>query len=99
MSLVLVKEDTPEERAWHLRLHQDSGINRGFHALAHVAQLVGASSCTWKDRGFEFWSGTSLGCRFGPWSRHVQEATQLMFLSHIDVSLSLSSIIISSGKD
>ena len=34
--------------------------------------------------------GTYLGCRFVPWPVPVQGYNQLMFLSHVDVSLSLS---------
>ena len=49
--------------------------------------------------------GTYIGCRFDPWLQARARGNQSMFLSHIDVSLSLSpflplkSINISSGED
>ena len=56
-----------------------------------------------KGCGFDSREGTYLGCRFKPQWRHVWEANRSMFLSHIDVSLSLplslKSINISSDED
>ena len=55
-----------------------------------VAQLVGYHSENKKVNGSIPSQGTCLSCRFGPQLRHVQKAaSQLMFLSPIDVSLPL----------
>ena len=71
-------------------------------ALMSMAQVVGTSSCNWKDCRFDSWSGTCLGCRFDPLSGCVQEATNQCFsltliplglplcLSSVSLSLSLS---------
>ena len=42
--------------------------------------------------------GTYPGCRFSPQSGHIRESNQLMFLSHINVFLSLSLSPLSSLK-
>ena len=51
-------------------------------ALTDVAQLVGCHPVKWKVTGLIPGQGTCLGCRFGPPSGRVQEATnQSTFLS------------------
>ena len=57
---------------WKLQLLRE----KEHFALAGVAHLVGVSSNGSED------------CGFDPWSVHIQEGNQLMFLSYIDVSLS-----------
>ena len=67
------------------------------YALAGMAQLVGASSHNPKVVGSISSEGAYLGCRFNPWSRCLQEATNqccslaLMFLS-LPSSLSLKAM-------
>ena len=56
-------------------------------ALASVAQLVGVPSHNWKFAGLIPGQGMCLGSMFDPLLGHVG-GSQLIFLSHIDVSLS-----------
>lgn len=62
-------------------------------ALAGVAMLVGVLSCIPEGGGFDSQSGHLLG--FYPWLEQVWEVAWLMFLSHMDFSLSppLSKIV------
>ena len=57
-------------------------------APAGVAQMVGLSSHRPKGHGFDFQSGDIPRLWFNPWWGHLQESTQWMFLSDINVFLS-----------
>ena len=58
--------------------------------LVIVAQLVGAPSCRRKVCGFDSKSGCTSRFQVQSQLGHVQEGKHPMFLSHTDVSLSLS---------
>ena len=88
-------ENSIQIHVWflHVNIHISEASVHNFHqdkkksvCPGQVTQLVGMS---WKS------------CMFDPRLEHVWEAFRLMFLSHIDVSLSVSlkSINISLGED
>ena len=58
-------------------------------ALVNMAQLVGSHPTNWKVEGFIPCQGTCLGCRFGPQSGHMQEATNQCFSTSLSPSLPL----------
>ena len=59
-------------------------------ALARCFTFLENQSIHQKLVGLIPGQGTYLGCRFHPWLRHVQEATDQCYLSHINLFLSLS---------
>ena len=74
----------------------------GLFSSSQVAQIVAVSSGTSKVCGFDSWSGHIPRLQVRSLVRVCMRSNQLMFLSHTEVSLSLTvslkSVNISSGK-
>ena len=72
---------------WELVVFKDIRILKA--ALANVAQLVGHHPIKQKVAGSIPGQGKSLGGRPGPRLGTCARSNRLMFLSHVDISLTL----------